>query len=281
MGLFLIICAMLFIGFTMSAYLSFGSRLYQFSTLARTVTTLFRAIIGSIDSKEIQSASPTFGSIFLVAYITIFVLVVCNILLAITVEAWIVESKFEKLRREKERESGSLFMLMQGENSYLVILKSACRNLVKIVCCQKKGGRMTLKQVIKRIKEWKDRDRETRAIHHINVDTLIEIFGQAKYKDMCFELMLICKNDLIDRAEMHLLEEKGADFDKSKIQSERDITDLKALQRAFKDMETAQRLKIGDFENRLDDLLTSQKKGMVKLRDLDAVLTSLSGKSDD
>jgi BMFP domain-containing protein YqiC len=109
------------------------------------------------------------------------------------------------------------------------------------------------------------------------MDILVEqTFGQEKHRDLCFELMTVCRHSLLSEAEKEAMVSQGEASDGPRNEHERDISELKALQRGFKTLEIAHRIEVEKFQAAMADLRTTQDDAAQRLRSLDNALARLA-----
>lgn len=86
---FLVFFGIVFGGFAITSHLSFGSSLYQFRTLGRSFTTLFKMLLGDFDYEEMEErGNRVLAPLFFILYIGLVFFVLVNVFLAIINDAY-------------------------------------------------------------------------------------------------------------------------------------------------------------------------------------------------
>jgi hypothetical protein len=85
---FVVIFAVVHLGFSMAHFLLFGSKLFAFSTLKQSALTLIRSLLGDFDFQQLRDANAFMGPLLFVLFIGVSVFVVLNIFIAIISHAY-------------------------------------------------------------------------------------------------------------------------------------------------------------------------------------------------
>jgi hypothetical protein len=88
-----------FLGFSIAFYISMGRDAFGFSTIPRSMLTLFQAALGGFDFEEIQSANRVLGPILFVLYMLLVFYILANMFIAI------ISGSYEQVREEVEAKS--------------------------------------------------------------------------------------------------------------------------------------------------------------------------------
>jgi polycystin 2 len=98
---FAVMFFIIFLAYAQLGYLIFGTQVYDFSSFAQSIYTLFRTILGDFDYEAIQRAQRILGPIYFLSYIFFVFFVLLNMFLAIIndtyaeVKGEIVESEIK------------------------------------------------------------------------------------------------------------------------------------------------------------------------------------------
>lgn len=93
---FLIMFAIVFVGYGIMANLLFGTSLVQYSSFERTLITLFLVTLGDFDYSELEDVTRIFAPIFFFTFIIFVFFVLLNMFIGIINEAYNVESQKPK-----------------------------------------------------------------------------------------------------------------------------------------------------------------------------------------
>eukprot|EP00656_Telonema_subtile_P026271 TRINITY_DN2824_c0_g2_i2.p1 TRINITY_DN2824_c0_g2~~TRINITY_DN2824_c0_g2_i2.p1 ORF type:complete len:968 (+),score=269.08 TRINITY_DN2824_c0_g2_i2:88-2991(+) len=93
---FLIMFAIVFVGYGIMANLLFGTSLVQYSSFERTLITLFLVTLGDFDYTELEDVTRIFAPIFFFSFIVFVFFVLLNMFIGIINEAYAVESQKPK-----------------------------------------------------------------------------------------------------------------------------------------------------------------------------------------
>jgi hypothetical protein len=100
-GAFLVIFLMIAFAFGTAFHMTFGPRLYNYRNLTSTFYTLLQALLGDFDFDELTTEDKLFGPFLFLAFVTVAVFVILNVVIAIIGNAY-----DETLRTLSDMEEG-------------------------------------------------------------------------------------------------------------------------------------------------------------------------------
>lgn len=96
---FLICLGVVLFGFILTFYLTYGSYIYEFSTLTQTTFTLFRLMLGDWDFASMQKYNSVLGPVYFVLFTCLTMFMLLNMFVAIIMEG------YDKVTSEEEKVS--------------------------------------------------------------------------------------------------------------------------------------------------------------------------------
>lgn len=92
LGTFMLVFIILYFAFVFMGYQIFGPQLYGYSTIFKSVTSLFLSSAGVVDYYDLQQAHPIFAPLFWILYVIVVIFVLLNMFIGIICEAFSEES---------------------------------------------------------------------------------------------------------------------------------------------------------------------------------------------
>ncbi|XP_071814843.1 polycystin family receptor for egg jelly-like isoform X3 [Apostichopus japonicus] len=100
-----VVFGIVFMAYASAAYNLFQVGLWDFSTLVRTVESLFATIMGKFDFYEMNRYQPIFGPLFFFSFVMIMIFILMSMFLSI------INAAFKKVRIDNEMEGNELEMV--------------------------------------------------------------------------------------------------------------------------------------------------------------------------